>query len=525
MENKRSIEYYESHMWDVKLEDITSSKDNAEILRQLRDNDPYFTSITLTNSAMDYDDFVVGTNDDLGWVGYFIGRNTQLYYFYIFTWLEGEPDHSKIDALAHGLSLNRSISTLSIDTEFGEPFLQRFGNFLRSNKNLTHLYLAEFDIGLETARNLALMLRDGMSLESFHVERLCYDSDSDDFTDEGAVTAEVITSLSKHTKVECLHLWTCNLDGGSCIALGRLSSLKELKLFHSKIDFKGMKALTDNMFCCLGSLEIYSTSIEYEKEVTLSSGLAKLQSLKKLNLTNSIDNDALQCVAAAIANNATVEVLNISENNSITAKGLSSLSSLLQSDKCCLRELVLQGMHIGDDGAVALAEALAGNKSLKCLKFYDHISSTISSTSYVEHGITAIGRSAFTRLLCDTSSINNTFLSNHTLERCDTSDVDRDFEDYLWMNKHLLHVAMQKILESHADFDMKPLFQWQLKLLPLMIAWFGLARARWRESIDSLQHREISAIFQFVRGLPLLTVAGWQNVADTESKKRKFDHL
>ena len=153
---------------------------------------------------------------------------------YIWNWLEGEPDRSKIDAIAQGISLNGSITELFIDTEFGELFVQRLGRFLRSNRKLNHLQISESDIGLETARNLAVMLR-GMSLESFQVERLCYDSNSDTFIDEGAVTAEIITSLSKHTELENLCLETCNLDRSACMALGRLASLKELKIIDNHL--------------------------------------------------------------------------------------------------------------------------------------------------------------------------------------------------------------------------------------------------------------------------------------------------
>ena len=224
-------------------------------------------------------------------------------------------------------------------------------------------------------------------------------------------------------------------------------------------------------------------------------------------------------------------MLDLSQNTSITAKGLSSLSIFLQSEKCRLRELVLRGMHIGDDGAAALAEALVGNKSLKCLDFSD----LFSMTAQVETGITGTGWFAFARLLCDTSSVNNTYLSNHTLERCDTSDADSDsvacaeIECYLSMNKTQQYVAMFKILTTYHDFDMKPLFQWQLKFLPFMIAWFGMARARWRwiESSFRLSRRELSAIYQFVRELPMMTVASWRNqkMTGTDSKKRKFDRL
>ena len=491
MENKQIIDYYESRMWDVKLADITSDNENAEILRKLRDNDSDLTSVALANFGVvdEYKDFIVSDDDDLGWLGYFIGRNSQLKELFIWEWLEGNSDHSKIDAFAQGIGLNRSITKLRIDTRFGEIFLQHLGRFFRNNKTLINLYLFGFDIGLETARNLAVMLRD-MSLESLEVGRLCYDSDSGSFIDEGAVTAEIITALSKHTKLESLRLITCNLDRSGCMALGRLSSLKVLKLFNSNVDDEGVKALV-----------------------------------------------------GAIASNNTLEVLDLSQNTSITAKGLSSLSSLLRSEKCCLRELALRDMYIGDDGAAALVGALAGNKSLKRLDFfYEYPTLAMDRT-----GMTAAGWSTLTRLLCDTSSINNTYLSNHTLERCDTAyDVRMappEFRYYLSVNKTQQHVAMHKILKSHADFEMKPLFQWQLKFLPFMIAWFArfvLAREDlmaskvmrrdelklMRETFDSLPRRELSVIYQFVRGLPMMTVASLRNQStDTESKKRKLDHL
>ncbi len=535
MENKRSIEYYESHMWDVKLEDITSDKDNAEILRKLRDNDPDFTSITLNDSLEEHDDFVISDDDDLGWLGYFIGRNSQLKYFYICTWLDPSIDLSQIDALTQGISLNRSISTLEIHLD-NELFLQRLDDFFRSNKSLIHLELGHSVFELETARNLAVVLND-MSLETFRIEGLCYDSDSDTFIDDGTVTAEVITALGKHKKLESLTLWSCNLDRSGCMALGRLPSLKELKLYNCNVDAKGVMALTEDMLRCLESLEIYGISIDNGKAMALPPELASLHSLKKLKLRNSIDDDALQRVVAAIANNTAVEVLDLSQNTSITAKGLSSLSSLLQSEKCCLRQLFLHDMHIGDEGAEILAEALVGNKSLKCLEFCD----LYYRSARERTGITGTGWSAFTRLLCDTSSINKTYLSNHTLERCDTAYAARtafpEFDYYLSVNKNQQYAAMYKILKNYPDFDMKPLLLWQLKFLPLMVAWFKVSRTRWRswhcwwgtwgESISSLQRRELSATYQFVRGLPLLTVAGWrkQKMTGNDSKKRKFDGL
>jgi hypothetical protein len=81
-----------------------------------------------------------------------------------------------------------------------------------------------------------------------------------------------------------------------------------------------------------------------------------------------------------------------------------SLSALLQSDNCSLTRLHLWEIGFGDDGAAALADGLKASKTLKMLLFSESA------------GLTSIGWSSFSKLLCDTSSVNSTYLSNHTLE-------------------------------------------------------------------------------------------------------------
>ena len=70
----QDYEYYEARAEDVKLEHITSSQQNADILERLRDNDPYFTSIYFAETIDDGSDFIIREGDDLGWLGYFVGR-------------------------------------------------------------------------------------------------------------------------------------------------------------------------------------------------------------------------------------------------------------------------------------------------------------------------------------------------------------------------------------------------------------------------------------------------------------------
>jgi hypothetical protein len=252
-----------------------------------------------------------------------------------------------------------------------------------------------------------------------------------------------------------------------------------------------------------------------------------LQSLKYLNLRSSICDDALRSLVTEMANMSTLEDLDLSGNNSITSKGLSAFSSFFQSKRCCLRVLGLCCMQIGDDGAIALANGLFGNKSLKCLKFHDSYSTSLRV------GIGTTGWSAISRLLCDTSSINNTYLSNHTLEWiCGYSycinAAPPDIEHLLELNRGQDEAPLCKILLNHFDLDMEPLFRWKLKFLPLIVAWLERARhSNVEESTKRFDCRELSAAYQFIRGLPSLAVAGYrgQNMTDTQSKKRKIDHL
>ena len=111
-------------------------------------------------------------------------------------------------------------------------------------------------------------------------------------------------------------------------------------------------------------------------------------------------------------------------------------------------------------------------------------------------------QNAFVRLLCNTDSINNTYLSNHTLEQVTISSNGGQGEDVLGKQlKSLLklnvgtnnqsHVAIKKILQYH-NIDMKQLFGWDseddqsLKSLPYVIDWFERADEAVNEKANQL---------------------------------------
>ena len=88
-----------------------------------------------------------------------------------------------------------------------------------------------------------------------------------------------------------------------------------------------------------------------------------------------------------------------------------------------------------------------------------------------------------------------------------------------------------KIFMSHPDLDMEPLFDYKLKLFPLVVDWFrksiqlsGEEVGVWKESVPKLQCRELSAVYKFVHGMPLLISDGyWTNVLnESQTKKQRL---
>ncbi|KAK1734041.1 leucine-rich repeat protein [Skeletonema marinoi] len=605
----QDYDYYEARAKDVKLENITSSQQNADILERLRDNDPYFTSIFISDES-DYDEngFVVREGDNLGWLGYFVGRSKQLEGLYI----DNFPDNLNIDAFLRGLGYNRSIESLTIYTDLGRSF-KSLVPFLRNNSSLRDLTLIGFNIELQCARNIASLLGQQSSLK-------CLSFEEADLRDEGLL--KIAATLSTQPQIQELNFYANNIGRNGSVALGnvleelRNPNLATLDLGYNDIDDEGLHALVAGLINCrnltsfclsdneliteaglkslsalfqsdhcrLECLDLDGLNMDNDGVAVLSTGLASLPTLKKLDLSsnrigdqglqalvglvnccniedlsfarnvlavsvsglrslgeivqratrlkslnlrsNAINDEGLQALADGMTTRCSLTKLDFAYNHSITAVGLRSLAPFFRSDNCCLVELGLWGINFVDDGAAALADGLMGNESLTKLYF----------TLFSSYGLamTARGWAAFSKLLCDTASVNNTYLSNHTLVaigECSMDGTPPDILEYLTFNKmQSCDAAICKILDSHPDIDIKPLFHWNLKCLPLVVRWLEKAKPYLgyvNESTGTFQCRQLSALYKFVRGMPLLTVDGYRGKEmkeiESKSKKRKFD--
>eukprot|EP00984_Skeletonema_dohrnii_P019944 scaffold9636_cov76-Skeletonema_dohrnii-CCMP3373.AAC.5 len=61
----------------VRIKDIASTASNRALLHRLKNNDPGLTHLSIDDLEDDAL-FQVREGDDLGWLGYFIGRNETL---------------------------------------------------------------------------------------------------------------------------------------------------------------------------------------------------------------------------------------------------------------------------------------------------------------------------------------------------------------------------------------------------------------------------------------------------------------
>jgi len=235
---------------------------------------------------------------------------------------------------------------------------------------------------------------------------------------------------------------------------------------------------------------------------------AKIETLRLRN--TGITDEGLNELLPGIIHCPTLDLLEFENNDAITSQGWQAFAEMFKDPNCKCREISLSGTHFDNAAGIAFAEALVHNCTLDQLFM-----------GYTMRSFTPETWMAFTKLLCNTSSINATYQSNHKLwiEILDggyTGTLNGD-------NKK--HVAMNKILKHHAHFDMTPFFEWEFKVLPLVIKWFEEAALCQHdmEAEDNpnyihpcpdllpevevnVERSKLSSIYQFVRAMPQLYV-------------------
>ena len=211
--------------------------------------------------------------------------------------------------------------------------------------------------------------------------------------------------------------------------------------------------------------------------------------LQKLSLYDGgIDDEGLEVLTNALYGHA-LRFLDLGHNRSITIKGWKAVATLLEAPGSKLKAFLMEYNNVGNDGAQIFANALANNSTLKTLYLEDC-------------RITDEGWAPFSKLLCDT-----TYLSNHTIKHIRGANASVNIN--LVLNKSSDDrrvVAMSKILQRHSHFEMQPFFEWEFRVLPIMVKWFAKAVAWTDVYVGKINNMKLSVVYDFIKEFPMLYI-------------------
>ena len=226
--------------------------------------------------------------------------------------------------------------------------------------------------------------------------------------------------------------------------------------------------------------------------------------LEELSLyDNRFNAETVSFLANALVNNNRLRELDLRLNLNVSSNGWEALSVVLQSPNSALEKLNLRRNTINDDTVISLANSLANNNTLKELLFtFNEEHSDDDSDDLVSYITDASGWTAFSRILCNTSSIMDTYRSNHTLQRLTDDDdevrLPEDLNSMLHLNreKGKRQAARLKIIRTHfpGGFVVEPFVGMDLNVLPHAIAWMG------RDGADEVDEH----LYGFLRIMPSL---------------------
>ena len=515
----------------------------ASTLRSLEANDP------------DVDGILI---EDSNWItraGPAIRNSTSLRRLQIYIPSECGPEYIWLSELLRDLIHNRSIESFGIYFDKPHSHYQSFPwdifdmliPFIVNNSNLQHIelqggslsVLSFLAVGLTSCKTKGLKVIELLDIDiggdfgTFFAALTGYHDLSEILVYDSIIGLEGCIALSKllqhpESHIRSIDFQNTPLDddfiSSICIGLTRNQSVKSINLRGDcNVSSTGWKIFSDllsNPMC----------SIEY------------------LGINFGFRDSVPKCIEDALSVNKSLKYLNLKGNKQFTFEGWGNFSGSLRNPCFSLAGLNLSLCNFDDEGVIMLMHAMEGNASLKHLHLDDNkissrglvaifnhlrnFESSLKTLHVVDNNInfgelTSEDWSVLSRALCDKTSIERIFSSNHNLymiaffEDDELEDEWKDVAEWdnivasLEMNKQSNRavVAREKILTHHfagGTTDMSVFARMPESILPFAMEWIG------RNSLG------YSLMYQFVGGFPLLF--NDQNcLTDTGiAKKRKY---
>ncbi|KAF9585235.1 hypothetical protein BGW38_003299, partial [Lunasporangiospora selenospora] len=237
---------------------------------------------------------------------------------------------------------------------------------LKTNSNLTTLYLYHNNIGDDGARALAEALKINLTLTSLNLN-------DNSINDNGAKALAV--ALKINSTLTTLSLECNNIEGDGAEALAEAikisSTLTTLDLSTNNIGVDGAKALAEALKInpILATLNLNDNNIEDNGAKALAEALKINSNLTTLDLKqNNIEDNGAEALADALKINSNLNTLYLSTNNT-GVNGAKALAEALKINSN-LATLYLYHNNIGVEGAKALADALKINSTLTTLNLH-----------------------------------------------------------------------------------------------------------------------------------------------------------
>lgn len=302
----------------------------------------------------------------------------------------------------------------------------------------------------------------------------------------------------KNLDISCLDRYTITTAGWRTLSTLLQNTnnnvIENLNLCHNGLNEEVATSLANALAnnCKLKSLNLAgsfrSTPVWFRSFSFLENPLS---SLKELDLRyNKIHHNKLVLLANALTINCTLKSLSISCGDGIKIAAWRALAIILQNPNSALEKLHIGGLgSIDNNAAIVFANSLTYNCTLKELTVF-------------RRKITSVGWAAFSRVLCNESTILGTYHSNHTLQSVtksiggfgfseSESKLPLSLRSLLEMNRRgKVEASRRKILKVHfsEESDVQLFIEKNYKMLPHFVAW--------------LPDDEFSLLYRFVRNIP-----------------------
>lgn len=249
-----------------------------------------------------------------------------------------------------------------------------------------------------------------------------------------------------------------------CRGIARNKKIESLEFSNNNLDWSMLRTLARNAFFDGNFLQYLNPSCKL-----LCPPEVQVLTLERCG----INDQKLSLLVSGLERNTSLHSLFLFDNPRITACGWRSLASILRSNSG-LKTLGVWNPSINDEAAIALADGLQTNTKLTTLRILQGPDLLRMARRATPH-ITKRGYDAFSRLLCDTTSVMATYNSNHTLTDLGFMMFNPPELNFLSMNTEIVtikgkctrftkhQIVVNKILRSHDQLDMEPLFEWELK--------------------------------------------------------------